>query len=145
MLAGGGTVVIFLSVVGGVVGWFSRTSSSALEELTEPEVTIFEKLMSQYLFLEAKHLSILFRFKGGGETQFLECCYNRCCIYFRTYYEERLTTLRRMGAGTWRLTPAQTTSTASCPTRRRSGPGLTRAGGGRVTQGGFQERKETEV
>ena len=58
MLAGGGTVVIFLSVVGGVVGWFSRTSSSALEELTEPEVTIFEKLMSQYLFLEAKHLSI---------------------------------------------------------------------------------------
>ena len=58
MLAGGGTVVIFLSVVGGVVGWFSRTSSSALEELTEPEVTIFEILMSQYLLFEAKHLSI---------------------------------------------------------------------------------------
>ena len=61
MLAGGGTVVIFLSVVGGVVGWFSRTSSSALEELTEPEVTIFEILMSQYLLFEAKHLSILSR------------------------------------------------------------------------------------
>ena len=50
MLAGGGTVIIFLSVVGGVVGWFSSSSSSALEELTEPEVTIFKILMSQYLF-----------------------------------------------------------------------------------------------
>ena len=58
MLAGGGTVVIFLSVVGGVVGWFSSSSSSALEELTEPEVTIFKILMSQYLFSTAKHLTI---------------------------------------------------------------------------------------
>ena len=47
MLAGGGTLVIFLSVLGGVVGWFSRTQTdSALEELTEPEVTIVEILMS---------------------------------------------------------------------------------------------------
>ena len=58
MLAGGGTVVIFLSVVGGVVGWFTRTSSSALEELQEPEVTIFAILMSHSIFSEAKHLSI---------------------------------------------------------------------------------------
>ena len=47
MRAGGGTLVIFLSVLGGVVGWFSRTQTdSALEELTEPEVTIVEILMS---------------------------------------------------------------------------------------------------
>ena len=66
--------------------------------------------------------------------------------YFRTYYEERLTTLRRMEAGTWRRTTTRTTSTASSLTRRRSGPGLTRAGGeGRVMSGGFQERRGTGV
>ena len=74
MLAGGGTVVIFLSVVGGVVGWFSSSSSSALEELTEPEVTIFKILMSQYLNSKT--------FIHPFETKFLERLQisHRCCI-----------------------------------------------------------------
>ena len=37
MAAGGGTIFIFLAVVGGVVGWFSR-NSQPLEELSQPEV-----------------------------------------------------------------------------------------------------------
>ena len=37
MAAGGGTLLIFLAVLGGVVGWFSVSSP---EELQHPEVTI---------------------------------------------------------------------------------------------------------
>ena len=38
--AGGGTLLIFLAVIGGVVGWFSVSSP---EELQHPEVTIIDQ------------------------------------------------------------------------------------------------------
>ena len=38
MAAGGGTLFIFLGVVGAVVGWYS-TNTQSLEELSQPEVT----------------------------------------------------------------------------------------------------------
>lgn len=43
MAAGGGTIFIFLAVVGGVVGWFSR-NSQPLEELSQPENYMREKI-----------------------------------------------------------------------------------------------------
>ena len=37
MAAGGATMVVFLAVLGGVVGWFS-INNQPLEQLTQPEV-----------------------------------------------------------------------------------------------------------
>ena len=45
--AGGGTLLIFLAVIGGVVGWFSVSSP---EELQHPEVTIIDQSVSQELY-----------------------------------------------------------------------------------------------
>ena len=42
MAAGGATIFIFLAVLGGVVGWFSRNSDSP-ESLSQPEVKLIYK------------------------------------------------------------------------------------------------------
>ena len=39
MVAGGGTLIIFLAVLGGVVGWFS-ISEDPIEYLATPEVSL---------------------------------------------------------------------------------------------------------